>query len=342
LALLALACGSEEAPTKVGAIAPNGDAAATQPAEEDASEPDEPQAEEPTAEAEDVEPAASLPTLTTFKPGDIVSLGDTVMVVLGWSSLAGDDFSSPEPGAKFVAVDVLFVNQGADSSSISTLLQTTLKDDTNQGYDVDLSAAIASGKSGPDGELVPGERLRGTVGFQVPERAQGLVFVFDGDIFGSGKVFVELGPEPVALEPPAELLGERQVPTSSIGEAISLGDLVLTVNGTSSPEGDDFNRPDEGFKFLVVDFSLANQGSTAESVSSLLQTSIKDATGQEYDIDLMASVAGGGSTPDGEIAAGETIRGQVGFQVPADATDLVFVFDAEVFGQGKVFVDLTS
>jgi hypothetical protein len=48
------------------------------------------------------------------------------------------------------------------------------------------------GVSSPEGEIGPGERLRGSVGSQVPADATGLMFVFDGDVFGVGKVFVAL------------------------------------------------------------------------------------------------------------------------------------------------------
>ena len=48
------------------------------------------------------------------------------------------------------------------------------------------------------------------------------------------------------------------------------------------------------------------------------------------------------TTPEGELAPGGTLRGQVGFQVPADATGLVFVFDGDFFGAGKVFVVLPT
>ena len=44
----------------------------------------------------------------------------------------------------------------------------------------------------PDDELQPGEKVRGQIGFQVPEGAQSLVFVFDVEIFGFGKVFIAL------------------------------------------------------------------------------------------------------------------------------------------------------
>jgi hypothetical protein len=44
--------------------------------------------------------------------------------------------------------------------------------------------------------------------------------------------------------------------------------------------------------------------------------------------------------PTGELAAGETVRGQVGFQVHQDASALLFVYDPDIWGFGKVFVTL--
>jgi hypothetical protein len=220
------------------------------------------------------------------------------------------------------------------------MLQMTLKDSTAQRYDTDLMASTAIGGRSPDGEISPGERIRGQVGFQVPQDATGLVFVFDADVWGRGKVFVELGPEPTALEPPAELPGERPLTTYAVGDVIEIGDLTITVNEVNNPPGDSFSRPDEGNEFLVVDVTITNRSAEAVAISSVLQMFVKDATGQYYVLDIMASAASGGTTPDGEVAPGETIRGQAGFQVPEDATNLVFVFDASVWGYGKVFVAL--
>ena len=238
----------------------------------------------------------------------------------------------------FVVVDVILVNQGDDPGSVSSFLQMELKDNTGQVYDQDFSASAIAGKS-PGGEISPGERIRGQVGFQVPEDAAGLVFVFDEGLFTSGKAFVELGPEPINLDPPDSLPGERPLPTFAIGDIIQIGDLTIVVNEVTSPGGDRFNQPDAGKKFVAVDVTLENIGSESENISSLLQMYMKDSTGQVYDEDFAATLAAGNS-PSGEIVPGEQIRGQVGFQVPEDAQDLVFVFDPDIFGEGKLFVAL--
>ncbi|MBX0330728.1 DUF4352 domain-containing protein [Oscillochloris sp. ZM17-4] len=84
------------------------------------------------------------------------------------------------------------LNQGAQSANLSTLAQMSLKDGEGRRYTIDLLAAMAVGGAAPQGELAPGETVRGPVGFQVLADASGLLFIFDGDIFGAGKVFVQL------------------------------------------------------------------------------------------------------------------------------------------------------
>lgn len=320
LLLVSLACGSTTSPSLVATSAPPVDSG---------SQPQE----QPTQ-------APAPVTQQNYKVGDVVSIGDHVLVVLGWENIQPSDFSKPDAGKKFVAVELLIVNNSQSAMSVSTLLQMSMKDDTGQKYDVDFMASTAIGGASVDGELAPGEKVRGKVGFQVAENATGLQFVFDASVFGSGKVFVDLGAEPVTVEPPASIAGETSQQTYNIGDVIAMGTTNITVNEVLYPAGDQFNKPNAGFKFLVVDITIENTSATAISVSTLLQMSVKDSGGQKFDVDLMASVASGGSSPDGEIAPGEKLRGQVGFQVPENATGLVFVFDADVWGSGKVFVAL--
>jgi hypothetical protein len=67
-----------------------------------------------------------------------------------------------------------------------------LKDETGQKYTFHLGAQSLLDSGLPDDELQPGEKVRGEIGFQVPESAQELVFVFDAEVFGFGKVFISL------------------------------------------------------------------------------------------------------------------------------------------------------
>lgn len=291
-------------------------------------------------EAEPKDTAAPAQSAATYQVGDIISIGDMVMVVVGWDRPAANQFIKPQEGKSFVSVDVLVANQGEVPISVAPLLQMSLKDATDQRYVPDLAAGLAAGSDAPQGELAPGEPMRGTVGFQVNEGASGLVFVFDAEIFRTGKVFVELGPEPVSVEPPAELAGEQAQEQFEIGDEIQIGDFTLVINAVSHPPGNQYNKPQSGKQFVVVDVTLENAGTTAVTISAPLQMYLKDLTGQKYSLDLSAQVASGSATPEGEFAPGERLRGQIGYQVPQECEGLVFVFDAAVFGYGKAFVGL--
>lgn len=88
------------------------------------------------------------------------------------------------------------------------------------------------------------------------------------------------------------------------------------VNAVTFPTGDDFNKPDDGKKFVAVDLSVTNNSAESQAISSLIQMDLKDATGQVYDVDFTASLAAGGASPDGELAPGESCAGRSASRSP--------------------------
>jgi hypothetical protein len=111
-----------------------------------------------------------------------------------------------------------------------------------------------------------------------------------------------------------------------------VGNLTLTVTGVEEPAGSDFFQPDAGNKFIIVRTVFENSGSSEEVVSTLLQMSLVDAAGTKYDLDILAAALAD-QTPDGSVPAGGSLEGGVGFQVPADATGLVFIFEPLLGGE---------
>ncbi len=326
LLMLVLACGGNSA-------SPN--LIATSPARTD-----------PTMETVNVTttviPTATVasPVPQTYNVGDIVRIGDLAFLVIGWQVVPGNNMYQPDLGNRFIGIEMIVVNQGESAQSISSLWQLSLKDAESRKYTPDLGASIAVGNHQLSGILLPGERLRGSVGFAIPEAARGLQLVFDVNMFSSGKVFINLGDDPVMVVPPATIEGERPLTTFPIGEPVTAGEMVLTVHGVSFPEGEQFNRPDEGHRFVLVDVTIENRGSRSQNLSSLMQTWLKDDAGYRYTVDISASILATGGRIDGELAAGESVRGQIGFQVPLDATGLRFVFDPDLVGAEPVSIRL--
>ena len=304
-----------------------------------------PQEEEDVGEGEALPEAEAEPeseqSPSSFEIGDVISIGDKTLIVLGWEDVPGNQFFTPDEGYKYIAVDVILVNTADTNKSTSSILQMKVKDETAQQYPVDIMAQSLALGGKIEGEMLPGEKIRGKVGFQVPEDGQKLELVFDAKVFGTGKVFVNLGSEPKMVDAPAEIPGETEQETYTIGESIEMNDILLTVNEVSIIAGDEFNTPSEGYKYLSLDLTLVNNSSNPINISSLLQMFVKDSQCRNFSLDFMATSAAGASSPDGEYAPGETIRGQVGYQVPADETQFVFSFDAGFWRTGRILVAFT-
>lgn len=314
LGLLLSACQIEKTPTKVGEVAEESDQAG---------------AESPSTEEQ-----------ILYNVGDVISIQDTLLIVLGWDQPEGGDFNPPAERKKYITVDLLMANQGERSFAVSPVFQMTLKDAAGQKYNINAKANAAADSSPPNGELNPGEVLRGEVGFQVPESVEEFVFVYEANLVGLGEVSVDLGPAPVSLEPPGDLGLSQAQEVFQMGDVVEISDLLIQVVGLDHPAGTEWVRPKSGWKFVIVDVLVENKGQTTREISSALQMYLKDTSGRKYTLHLGAQTLADAGLPDDELQPGEKVRGQIGFQVPETAQELTFVFDAEVIGFGKAFIAL--
>jgi len=314
LALFLTGCQVEKQPTKIG----------------DIGVVDQPSSDE----------APLTPQEIIYEVGDIISIDNAVLVVLGWDQPPGGDFNPPDEGKKYLVVDLMIANQGGRSFNSSPVFQMTLKDPSGQKYNINGKANIASGGNSPNGEVNPGEVVRGKVGFHVPEDLTNFIFVYEANLMGIGEVSVNLGSTPVAMDPPPDLNLAYRQEIFPIGEQIEISGLVIQILGVSYPSGTDLVKPKEGYKFVSVDVQIENQGTSIQEITSIVQMYLKDNTGEKFTFHLGAQSIIDSGLPDDELQPGERVRGQIGFQVPTNTKGLIFVFDAEVFGFGKVFIAL--
>ncbi|WP_162523598.1 DUF4352 domain-containing protein [Calorimonas adulescens] len=133
--------------------------------------------------------------------------------------------------------------------------------------------------------------------------------------------------------------GEKEpaAETFKIGDVISIGDYVLTVNGTRTSNGDDFLKPDEGNTWYIIDATVENKSDKPVNVSSLLMFKLSDGEGYSYDQAFGADTKG---SLDGELAPGRKMRGELAYEIPKDASGLELIFDADVWGSGQAIVKL--
>ena len=133
--------------------------------------------------------------------------------------------------------------------------------------------------------------------------------------------------------PPTEASAAAEV--LEIGQTGELDGLRVTLNEVKVVEGNEIFKPAAGQQFVVVDVTFENTGAEDANVSSMLQMEMRDDSGQAYAIDLGATSASGGKSPEGAIPPGDRLRGQVGYAVPVDASGLRWLFK-NVFSSGRV------
>ena len=136
----------------------------------------------------------------------------------------------------------------------------------------------------------------------------------------------EVAPTDTPVPPPA-----AEMP--GVGDTAETDNLRITLNEVRH-EATGLIAPDDGHEYVIVNVTFENKSNEEQNVSTLLQMSLRDDTGQRYTIAFGSNAE---STPDGSIAPGDKLRGDVPFEVPTTATGLVFVFDPILGGDAVRF-----
>jgi hypothetical protein len=132
--------------------------------------------------------------------------------------------------------------------------------------------------------------------------------------------------------------GKAPAASYKLGDTAKTSDFQVTVFGVKDPQPplNQFDQPQQGDRYVSVDLQVTNPGKNQASFSSLLGLHLLDAQNHQYNENIMASLTP--SAPDGEIAAGQSIRGFVVFEVPVGVTGgLKLRVQGSVTAAGAVF-----
>jgi hypothetical protein len=114
-----------------------------------------------------------------------------------------------------------------------------------------------------------------------------------------------------------------------LGQTASVGDLRVTLDKVSEAALEPANLPQPGNRFVLVHVTIKNVGQTALQVTALSETNLKDAAGTSFGFDPFANnlaAIGPDNGLDATIPPGGTHAGLVGYQLPANAGDLLWIF----------------
>lgn len=113
----------------------------------------------------------------------------------------------------------------------------------------------------------------------------------------------------------------------------------VTVNSATTSPGSEFNKPQKaGDVFLVLNVTVKNLTSQAQTISSLINFTLTDTTGQKYDgtIDTDA-----GASLDGNVNAGSPLRGSLAYEVPTNIKKFQLAFQADITSTGSTVWDIS-
>lgn len=125
----------------------------------------------------------------------------------------------------------------------------------------------------------------------------------------------------------------------NVGDTAETGDFEVTVFGFTDPQpsANEFLEPSPGMRFVSVDVQIINPDSKdQQTFSSLLGFHLLDDQNFQYSEDFMDAGLTPGA-PGGEIAAGQSIRGFVAFEVPDTASGLKLRVQGSITASGAVF-----
>lgn len=128
--------------------------------------------------------------------------------------------------------------------------------------------------------------------------------------------------------------------TAGVGEAASLGRLVVTVEeaGSAGTEANEFAT--QGMRFYLVRLTVENAGDVRFVVDPASQMRLHDGAGRVHEVSPAAMTITEANPPDLELEGGQSVTGEVAFEIPVDAFGLEFVFDASREGLGTAVIDV--
>ncbi len=136
--------------------------------------------------------------------------------------------------------------------------------------------------------------------------------------------------EEALVKPEEEAVAAEEI--FAIGDVVRMGDLVFTVNSARWEEGDEWFKPEEGERWLLLDCTIENESNKSTSISSLLMFKLYDEDSYSRDMELFADTKG---SLDGEVGVGRKMRGEIAFSVEEGQSYWEFIFKPELFGFGQ-------
>ena len=123
-----------------------------------------------------------------FSLGDTVELDDVVVTFLDVTQSNGSTYNKPTSGNVFVLCEFEIANNSSEELNISSMMSFSAYHD-DYACEYSISALMEKGnKDQLDGSIAPGKKMKGVIGFEIPEDWNELEVHFTPDVFSLGEI----------------------------------------------------------------------------------------------------------------------------------------------------------
>ena len=123
-----------------------------------------------------------------------------------------------------------------------------------------------------------------------------------------------------------------------VGDVVKIGDYTFSVNSfeDNAASGNEYLKPKEGNKFVKINLTIENNGKEKTAISTMLQMYLKDSEGTRFKQTFLMDQ----KQIDGELLAGDKIKGDVAYEVPKNSTGLKFYYNAAWLLDESIVIEL--
>lgn len=123
---------------------------------------------------------------TVFRKGEIAELNDVQVTLTNYEESTGGEWNKPEDGNVFVLAEFEIVNNKDEDLNISSMMSfEAYADDYSLNYSI--SALLDKDGSQLDGTVAAGKKMKGWIGWEVPQDYHNVEIHFTDNVWSSNK-----------------------------------------------------------------------------------------------------------------------------------------------------------
>lgn len=128
----------------------------------------------------------------------------------------------------------------------------------------------------------------------------------------------------------------------TVGETAEMNDVQVTFVNYEESAGSEYNTPTEGNVFVLANFEIVNNSDSEISVSSMMSfESYADDYALNYSVSALLEKSDS-TQLDGTIAPGKKLNGWIGYEVPADWSNIEIHFTDNVWSDNKFVFEINK